>query len=279
MSRDRASLLLKLFGLALAAAIAVGLQASERANGDADLYGYALVDSELGPACAYDYIDLGEDAQALALVPGHPAAASDDLAAVLPLAEPFEFYQLANEALVVSANGYLAAASSLASEDGADFSNDCSLPARADNARAVQDRIYVYHDDLRPQAGGEIRHAYFPACPRAGATDRAEPCTVVEWNRFERATALQSSQPLRAQAVLYHHSHAIALQYASVDDSRAAQATIGLQGLDGRTARQVGCDLQDAVQPRQAMCFFDPRHRPSGTRRTVARAPVTARHH
>ena len=272
MNHDKTSLMLRLFGLALAAAIAVGLQAGERASGGADLYGYALVDSDLGPTCRYDYVDLGEGADVLALAPGHPAAASDDLAAVLPLAEPFEFYQLPNQALVVSANGYLAAAASLEAEDGSDFSNDCSLPARADNATAVQDRVYVYHDDLRPQPGGSIRHAYFPTCPRPSADGVAEACTVVEWNRFERATALQSSQPLRAQAVLYHASHGIAMQYASVDDSRAAQATIGLQGLDGRTARQAGCDLPDRVKPRQAVCFFDPRHRPAGARRAVARA-------
>lgn len=272
MSHDKASLLLKLFGLAFAAAIAVGLQASERAGGGADLFGYTLVESGTGPVCGYDYVDLGENAEVLALVPGHPAAASDDLAAVLPLAEPFEFYQWPNAALVVSSNGYLAAAGSLAQEDGADYSNDCSLPARADNPAAVQDRAYVYHDDLRAQEGGNIRHAYFTACPRASATGDAEPCTVVEWNRFERATALRSSQPLRAQAVLYHRSHAIVFQYASVDDSRAAQATIGLQGLDGRTARLAGCDLPDRVKPRQAMCFFDPRHRPAGARRTFASA-------
>lgn len=273
MSHDTSSLLLRLVGLAAAAAIAVGLQASERASGGADLYGYALADSQLGPVCSYDYVDLGEDAQVLPLVPGHPAAASDDHAAVLPLAEPFEFYQLPNSALVVSSNGYLAAADSLAREDGADFSNDCRLPGKADNAAAVQDRVYVYHDDLRAQAGGHVRHAYFPTCPRAGTDGAAEPCTVVEWNRFERATALRSSQPLRAQAVLYHRSHAIALQYASVDDSHAAQATIGLQGLDGRTARVAACDVADAVKPRQAVCFFDPRHRPAGARRLVASAP------
>lgn len=273
MSREKTSLLLKLAGLALAAALAVGLQARERASGGADLYGYALVDSAQGPTCGYDYVDLGEDAKVLALVPGHPAAASDDMAAVLPLAAPFEFYQLPNEALVVSANGYLAAADSLADEDGADFSNDCRLPARADNARAVQDRVYVYHDDLRPQPGGNIRHAFFPACPRASAAGDPEACTVVEWNRFERASPLPSSQPLRAQAVLYHQSHAIVLQYASIDDSHAAQATIGLQGLAGRTARLSGCDLPDQVVPRQAKCFFDPRSRPSGARRAPAAAP------
>jgi hypothetical protein len=271
MHQDRNALMLRLAGLALAAALAVGLQASERASGSADLYGYTLADSELGPTCGYDYVDLGEGADELPLQPGHPAVASDDLAAVLPLAEPFEFYQLPNQSLVVSANGYLAAADSLAREDGADFSNDCRLPARADNAAAVQDRVYVYHDDLRPQDGGSIRHAYFPRCPRASAAGADESCTVVEWNRFERATALRSSQPLRAQAVLYHRSHAIALQYASVDDSRAAQATIGLQGLDGRTARLAGCDLQDRVKPRQAVCFFDPRQR-GGARRMVASA-------
>ncbi|GAB2494705.1 hypothetical protein [Arenimonas alkanexedens] len=273
MNHDKSSLILKLVGLALAAAIAVGLQARERANGGADLYGYTLAGSEVGTDCTYDYVDLGEGAAVLSLQAGHPGAASDDLAAVLHLAAPFEFYQLPNSALVVSANGYLAAADSLAREDGADFSNDCSLPARADNAAAVQNRIYVYHDDLRAQAGGSIRHAYFPTCPRASAVDVAEDCTVIEWNRFERAAPLRSSQPLRAQAVLYHQSHAIALQFASVDDSRGAQATIGLQGLDGRTARQAGCDKLDQIKSRQAMCFFDPRQRRTGASLTGASFP------
>ncbi|MFY2764193.1 hypothetical protein [Arenimonas sp. MALMAid1274] len=261
------SLVLTLLGLTLAAAVAVGLQARENASSKADLYGYTLADSRGvgGGSCGYDYIPLPATATTLPLAPGHGKAAEDDLAAVLPLAQPFELYQQPGKSLVVSGNGYLAAADSLQAEDGSDFSNDCSLPARADNPAASQNRIYVYHDDLRPQAGGGVRQAYFPACPRGAASGRREACTVVEWRGFERAGPLHSTQPLQAQAVLYHGSHEIALQYASVDDSQAAQATIGLQGFDGRTARQAGCNTPRRVASRQAICFFDPRSRPGAS--------------
>ena len=77
---------------------------------------------------------------------------------------------------------------------------------------------------------------------------------MVEWSGFERAGPLHSSQPLHAQAVLYHGSHEIALQYASVDDSRGGQATIGLQGFNGRAAREAerrptGPEPRDGAKP------------------------------
>jgi len=264
-------LLLKLLGLAAAAAMAVGLQASERASSHADLYGYSLSASLLGGTCGFDYVDLEAAGKKVALVRGHARAAEDDRAAVLSLARPFELYQSPTKALVVSENGYLAVADSLKVDDGSDFSNDCSLPARPDNPSATPNRIYVYHDDLRPRGDSSVRHAFFTSCPRRSAAGAPEPCTVVEWNGFERTGPIPSTQPLQAQAVLYHGSHEIALQYASVDDSGAAQATVGLQGFDGRTARQASCNTRGRVAASQAICFHDPRHPPGGGKSTVTR--------
>jgi hypothetical protein len=258
MNHDRASLVLKLASLVAAAALAVGLQARERAN--AHLYGYALSDSAGDPACRYDFIDLGPAGTTMPMAPARADAARDDRAAALVLAAPFEFYQEPATSLVVSDNGYLAFAEGVEREDGTDFSNDCGLPAQADNPAASQDRIYLYHDDLRPQAGGVVKQAWFDHCPRTSAMGAPEACTVVEWSGFERAGPLRSSQPLHAQAVLYHGSHEIALQYASVDDSRGGQATIGLQGFNGRAARESGCNVPRQVRPRLAVCFRDPRH-------------------
>ncbi len=257
------TLLLQLLGLMLAAAMAVGLQARERASGSADVYGYSLGQSGAAGSCSYDYVALDRSASGLPLNTGHDAAAADDGAALLPLARPFELYQTPGESLVVSGNGYLAPATSLAGEDGSDFSNDCGLPALADNAAASQNRIYVYHDDLRPQPGGQVRQGYFAICPRTSGSGLPEACTVVEWDGFERAGPIPSTAPLRAQAVLYHGSHEIAMQYASVDDSRGAQATVGLQGFEGRAARQASCNRGDQVKSGQAICFYDPRHRPT----------------
>ena len=257
MNHERASLLLKLASLVLAAAVAVGLQARELANSPA--YDYALSDSSGDPRCGFDFIDLGPAGRPLAMAPAN-AAAGDDRAAVLALAAPFEFYQEPALSLVASDNGYLAVADSLEREDGSDFSNDCGLPVRADNGAASQNRIYLYHDDLRPQAGAVVKQAYFGHCPRTSAMGAPEACTVVEWSGFEREAPLHSSQPLHAQAVLYHDSHEITLQYASVDDSLGGQATVGLQGFEGRAAREAGCNVARQVRPRQAVCFRDPRH-------------------
>lgn len=269
---DVRGLLLRLVGLVLATLLALGLQARERANGPRDLYGYSQFDGPQPGACHFDYVELGARARALALAPGHARAAADDQAGVLALAQPFEFYQEPREALVVSMNGYLAAARGLDEDDGSDYSNDCALPARPDNPVARPDRIYVYHDDLRPRAGARLRHAHYRQCPRRGEAGGDEACTVVEWDGFERTGPLASSRPLRMQAVLYHGSHAIVLQYASVDDSGGGQATVGLQGLDGRSARRASCDLPGRVEAGTSLCFFDPRFR-QGTVRPGTRLP------
>lgn len=255
-------LLLRLGGLVLAAALAVGLQASELANGPRDTYGYRLHSSQDSMHCGFLWLELDGRGEVLELVPGHPEAAADDRAAVLKLRQPFELFQTQVDSLVVSGNGYMAAASGFSQDDGSDYSNRCGLPVRADNPQASLDRFFVYHDDLRPREGGKVRHAYFERCPRAG-TRGAEACTVIEWDGFERNGPLHSSRPLRMQALLYHRTHAVVFQYASVDDSAGGWATIGLQGLGGRSARRVGCDLPGQVGARQAVCFFDPRHRPN----------------
>lgn len=257
------SLIRTLVMLLVAAALAVGLQAHEGMQSGDDLYRYSVARSSASSDCPYDYVEMGAAARTLSLRTSEGAEA-DDGGAVLALRQPFEFYQTPQRALVVSANGYLAAASALEDDDGGDFSNDCPLPARVADLPAAQERIYVYHDDLRPRrdGGGQVREAFFRRCPRTGAQGRAEPCTVVEWNGFERSGPLLSTQPLRAQAVLYHGSQEIALQYATLDDSRAASATIGLQGFGARAGRSVGCNALDTVREQAAVCFFDPRHPP-----------------
>lgn len=244
-------------------ALAVGLQAQEGTGNGADLYRYEVARSGTSPDCSYDFIEMGPDARTLALAP-RGSADADDGAAVLVLEQPFELYQSPQKALVVSGNGYLAAADSLDQDDGSDFSNDCPLPRVADNGVARQERIYAYHDDLRPRrdGGGQVRTAFFERCPRGSAQGKAEACTIVEWNGFEREGPLLSTQPLRVQALLYHDSQEIALQYASMDDSRAASATIGLQGFGARAATTVGCNMPDSVRAQRAVCFFDPRHPP-----------------
>lgn len=267
MDLTRRTLVGMLAALAAATALAVGLQAHEGLDGNRSLYRYTVLRSGASPACEYRYVELGSAGRTLSL-DASPGKEPDDGGAVLALERPFELYQKRYPALVVSANGYLAAADALDEDDGGDFSNDCPLRRDAGEPGSRVERIYVYHDDLRPRrdGGGQVRHAYFPTCPRDGGGPQPEGCTVVEWNGFERSGPLLSTQPLRAQAVLYHDTLQVAMQYASLDDSRAASATIGLQGFGGRSASAAGCDAVDTVRERQAVCFFDPRHPPRARR-------------
>lgn len=237
--------------------------AQDRASAEGrDVYGYSLLDSGQPDRCTYDWIDTS-GGSVLNLVPGRPGAVTDDRAAVLVLDEPFELYSLPLTALVVSGNGYLAAGAAFAAEDGTDYSNDCGLPAIADNPTASQDRIYAYHDDLRPRAGGQVRKRYFPSCPRADGSGVAGSCTVVEWDGFERVGNTVSTTPLRMQAVLYHASQAIVVQYAGLDDTGGASATVGLQGYGARSAKLAQCGRSgERVQAGGAICWFDPRHPP-----------------
>ena len=122
MNHERASLLLKLASLVLAAAVAVGLQARERAN--SPLYDYALSDSTGDPQCGFDFVDLGPSGLPLDMAPANAAAAGDDRAGVLALMEPFEFYQEPALSIVASDNGYLAITASTA-----DNTSSASLPS------------------------------------------------------------------------------------------------------------------------------------------------------
>lgn len=261
MTASRRTLTLQLAGLGCSVALAVGLQAHESFDADS-AYRYEPTRSGSSTDCGYEYVELGSAGRTLSLQP-RAGAEPDDGAAMLALQRPFPLFGTNHPALVVSANGYLAAADSLEVEDGSDFGNDCPLPSRADNPTATQDRIYVYHDDLRPRrdSGGQVRHAFFPACPRGAASGRREACTVIEWNGFERSGPLLSTQPLRAQAVLYHTSGEVVMQYATVDDSRGSSATIGLQGRDARVASTAACNEPESVRPQQAVCFASPRSR------------------
>ena len=263
MDLTRRTLVGMLAALAAATALAVGLQAHEGVDGGRSLYRYTVLRSDASPACEYRYIELGPAGRTLSMQAA-PGAEADDGGVLLTLERPFELYQTRHPSLVVSANGYLAAASTLDVDDGGDFSNDCPLRRTDADAGTGPERIFVYHDDLRPRrdGGGQVRHAYFPTCPRDGGGTQPEGCTVIEWNGYERSGPLLSTQPLRAQAVLYHDTLQVAMQYATLDDSRAASATIGLQGFGGRSASAAGCDAVDTVRARRAVCFFDPRHTP-----------------
>jgi hypothetical protein len=233
--------------------------AHARDAGSFDRYGYLNYESS-SAQCGYQYVD-ASGGNLLGLTPASAMApASDDGAALLTLAMPFELYGVSGNALIASSNGYLAAADDLAREDGGDFSADCPLPAIADNVAATQSRIYVYHADLdgAPNTGSMFSR-YFPSCPRTSDSGIDEACTVVQWQNW----ALRG-QPgaLDMQAVLYHATFEIALQYQALDASSGSTATIGTQSDNATSGNALGCAGSRSMAPATALCIFDPRFPP-----------------
>jgi hypothetical protein len=243
--------------------IATSLPAQTRLADSFDRYGYQVQAGD-SAQCAYHYVDAGGGDLLALTAASENAPASDDGAVVVSLVAPFELYGVSTTSLVASSNGYLAAAPSLSEEDGGDFSADCPLPAIADNPQATQSRIDVYHADLDAEPNGGAMHAqYFPSCPRDSDTGMAEACTVVQWSDW----ALRGQAGvLGMQAILYHSSFEVVLQYQSLDASLGSTATLGVQGPDAVSGIAAGCAGSRALTPAMAVCLFDPRFPPFGDR-------------
>lgn len=220
-----------------------------------ETYGYVVLDQS-SPGCPFQYVDIAATGTTVVLQASGDEAPADDGGAVLTLAEPFELYGVALENLIVSSNGYLAAASSLEADDGGDFSNDCPLPAIPGNPGGTASRIYAYHTDLSGvDSGGSILHQHFPSCPRSSGVFDGESCTVVQWNNWGFAS---SSDGIDLQAVLYHQSQLVVLQIAA-NERPDGNATIGLQGPGARSAVVSRCNGPLPATPATAACFYDPR--------------------
>ena len=207
-------------------------------------------------SCTLSWVDLTASGAPLTPVAaGAGAPADDDGAALLTLAAPLWLYDTTVTALAVSTNGLLADASAGGSESGADFSNDCPLPAVPEPGRGAEGRILALHDELEIAPGGGLWTAHFEHCPRPSEALGDEPCTVVEWRDMRPAGS--SDPAFSFQAVLYHASAEIVLQYGA--GVPAGSATIGLQADGAREAVVASCD-QPALSPAgDAVCFYDPR--------------------
>lgn len=251
----RNSLLVSIAALAMAGSVS----AQPREASSFDHYGYQARFGD-SAQCPYEYVDAGGGDLLTLTAASANAPASDDGAALVPLAAAFELYGVSLQTLVASSNGYLAAADALTTEDGADFSADCPLPAIADNAQAAQSRIHAYHADLDAEPnGGALHTQYFASCPRASDTGAAEACTVVQWRDW---SLRGHSGSLNMQAILYHSSFEIVLQYQSLDSSLGSTATVGVQGPDAISGLATGCAGNRPLTPAMSVCLFDPRYPP-----------------
>jgi uncharacterized repeat protein (TIGR01451 family) len=222
-----------------------------------DTFGYRVFDQS-APECPFQYVDIAGGGSVISLSPSGAGPAFDDGGAVVPLSLPFELYGQFTTDVVVSSNGYLAIASSLAIEDGGDFSNDAILPAIPGNAPGTPARVLVHHDDLSGDAtGGMLYEQHFAACPRPSEPLGAEPCTVFQWADWQLPSG---GGTFDFQAILYHGSFGVVIQIvpgAGAPDG----ATIGIQNRRATVASQYRPN--SAIVANTAICFLDPRF-PSG---------------
>ena len=238
-----------------------------------DAYGHV---AHLGPSaeCAASFLDIAATGAVLALTPSGAAPATDDGGAVLSLAAPFRLYGQQVTHLVVSTNGYLAAADSLARDSGGDYSDDCPLPAVPHPGPAVAGRILVLHDDLDGGAsGGLLLHQHFAECPRPSQALANEPCTVIQWDSWSTRAG---GALFDAQAVLYHGSSSVVVQHRGTPPS---QATVGLQDHGARIALAPTCAGLALAPGTAALCFYEPRFPVGGPvadlELEIGKAPVT----
>ncbi len=251
-----------LHGAALAAllvsCVLVPQALAQRPGSGVDAYGYQLFDQGQ-PECAYQFVDVAGSGTPVVLTASSAAPARDDGGAVVALNSSFELYGEALTSLVMSSNGYLGASSSLADEDGGDFSNDATLPAIPDNNPAAVARAMAFHEELSGEApGGTTRFEYFAACPRPSGAVAGEACTVFQWSSWG---FLGAPGTFDFQAILYHTSFAITFQ---VDLGALAHggATLGIQSSDAGSALQY--QPPAALTGSTAVCLFEPRFPPGG---------------
>lgn len=244
----------------VSAAFATFAASAQRTPPEApDAYGYVKL-SSADPACPYQYLDLELDGQVLDLEPAGTDPAEDDGGAELALALPFEFYGQPAQTLVASSNGYLALGAGLDTEDGGYWRADCRLPAIPDNRRASFARLYALAGDLVQSVAGRLYARHFAVCPRPSGLVDGEACTVVHWRGFER---LGQGESLDFQAVLYHQSWQMAVQYRNLAADLSTPAlTVGIQDAGAVSALSPGCAAAASLAPASAICLFDPRFPP-----------------
>lgn len=224
--------------------------------GGPDNFGYTYQDSDEA-FCSYQALDIRSTGQSLNFVPSDSSyPANDDGGALVNLdGNGVSIYGKSFDQLVLSSNGYL---STLSSDNGGDYSNDCPLPALASTGGG--DRIYVFHGDL---VTGSAYYQYFASCPRAGEVDDQAACHVFQWNNvglYQHGASPAGDFDI--QAIIYEGSDQIVTQFVQ-GMSDGNTTTSGLQISSVNDALVYACDEAGSIQSQSAVCYFAPGKAPS----------------
>jgi len=200
----------------------------------ADIFGYAVADSNDGSGPAYDFVDISAFGTPVAL-------GDDDFAGPLPIGFDFPFYGASAVApnvydqVFVNSNGFLSFVAG-----STDLSNDV-LP----NVQTPNNIIALMWDDL---VGGTAYYYTFDTCPYASGA-----CMVVQYVGF---THVGGEAAGTWQAILFRNGN-ILVQFADAGTYAGAGSTTGIEnefGTDGITYAANAAVLENAL----AVCFAYP---------------------
>lgn len=208
------------------------------------------------PTCPFTTVDISTTGQSLDFTDTNGAITTDDGVAAVQMVRAFEYYQQLYTTLLVSTNGYVTLSNTDGSDNGADFSNDCPLPAAPDNGTSELARIAVLHDDLEltaPEAG--VFTEFFTICPRDGLIP-IEPCQIIQWQALSYRNQ-PGTETFSLQLLLYPASRQIVMQYPG-NNHDTQSATIGLQSTRGISAVNQGCNATPVIPENGALCITHP---------------------
>jgi MYXO-CTERM domain-containing protein len=198
------------------------------ATGGPDAFGYVFVDQADG--ADYGYIDITATGTNL-------GTADDTLFPATDLGAPFTFYGEVVDQLAASTNGFLTSAAGV----GADFSNDCPLPAVVPGGGP---RIAALHDDLVTT----VYYQYFDqaAAAAAGYPGETEGISVFQWSG-QHASGV-ANDFIDAEIILFHDDDTI-LSMVAEDSENGTNSTLGIQNADATIGLGYTCNTAGGVVP------------------------------
>jgi hypothetical protein len=196
------------------------------------------------PQCTFDFIDITATGTLI-------ASGDDVISSAVNLPAAFNLYGTTYNTLWANTNGAIGTAGNF----GADFTNDCPLPATPTGSGA---RVYPLHDDLI----SDVRYQYFAPCPRPSGVIANEACHVFQWLNAEHFGI--EGQGFAFQAVLYETSYAMAFQHGPGNPELGSGSTTGIQNAALTDALVYACESAASIAADSAQCIFHASTQPFG---------------
>ena len=206
-------------------------------------------------SCERQFIDISISGNDLTLVdpdPNDGFSVQDDGAASVSLSVPFKLYGQTINSLSLSTNGYI---STNPNDSGADFDNDCPLPAvpnNGGNGSTTSARIIPLHDDLITQ---HIYHQHFDVCPRQSDLDNDLACDVFMYADVDLWGTQNTVEHFNFEAILYASVNQWVYQYDDTGFSPSS-STVGIQNDGGSDGMSYSCNTISGINTNEAVCIY-----------------------